>query len=293
MGTNTFHLLIATITKDGIQEAYRERIFVLLAENGIQTIGKAPFQRALDAVVHYKKILDQYQVTKVKAFGTAALRTASNGQELSEQIKKTTGIEVELISGTTEAQLIYQGVQQAVPFGTKNSMIMDIGGGSVEFIIANSGGVLWAKSFPIGVAVLKNKFHQNDPILNTEIQAISDFLQNQLIDLKTALVNYPTHQLIGASGTFDILEKVLNIQRSSPIHSTVDLTGFYPFYEKIRYSTLQERLDMEEIPNTRAELIIVALVLIDTIIKIANIQKVDISAYAMKEGILSEMYANL
>lgn len=289
LGTNTFHLLIGRLSAEGLIEVYRERIFVQLAEDGIQTIGTKAFERAVAALTHFKEVLDKYHIQKVKAFGTAALRTASNASELAQTIRDNTGLDIHIISGKEEARLIYEGVRQAVPFGENMDMIMDIGGGSVEFIIANQQGVQWAKSFPIGVAVLFNTFHQTDPIQVTEVGAIKNFLHQQLAPLIAVLPQFQLHRLIGASGTFDVLEKVLNINRQSIIHSSVDTDGFLPFYDTIIQSTLQERLDMDNIPSSRAQLIVVAIVLIAVILELTKIEQIDISAYAMKEGILSEM----
>lgn len=292
LGTNTFHLLIARVTKKGIKEVYRERVFVQLADAGIETIGKAPFNRAVETIARYKIILDKHGVSNIKAFGTAGLRTASNGATLIQTIFDKTGIQVELITGMEEARLISLGVQQVVALSDHNSLIMDIGGGSVEFIIANQHQVIWSQSFPIGVAVLYNQFHQNDPITVNEIEQIHIFLHQILEPLKAILSEYPTQNLVGASGTFDVLEKVLEATFVSPQHSIIDVALFKPFYKKIIHTKLEERLVHRDIPNSRAKLIVVALILIDVVIKMTNIKQIDISAYAMKEGILSEM-ANL
>ena len=155
LGTNTFHLLIIeTDDTDAFREIYREQHFVKLAEDGIGTIGAAPYARALKVMQDFEEVLDKQQVSGLCAFGTAALRTARNGQAFIEEVKTLTGIEVELITGDREAELIHKGVLQAVPFSSECWLIMDIGGGSVEFIIADKNEMYWAQSFPIGVAVL-------------------------------------------------------------------------------------------------------------------------------------------
>ena len=290
LGTNTFHLLISEKQADGtIKELFRERIFVKLGEDGVQTIGDAPFKRAVEAINSYKKTLDSYNVTKVKAFGTAALRTASNGPALIEKIKEESGIDVKLIPGDEEARLIHLGVTQAVPLHNENGLIMDIGGGSVEFIVANNHGVIWAESFPIGVSVLFRTFHKTDPITEEEIKNVEDFLEAQLQPLFQVLKSNKTPLLIGASGTFDVLDMLLSKERISPIHSIVEVEDFFPLYDEFLKSTLSERLAMEKVPDTRAEMIIVALILIHLILKKAYIKRIAVSAYAMKEGILQEM----
>ena len=290
LGTNTFHVLIAE--KGGnasIEELHRERIFVKLGEDGIQKIGAAPFERGLQALRQFKNLLSEYQVHTVKAFGTAALRTASNGKQFIKQANEEIGIKIKLIAGDEEARLIHLGVTQAVHLGTEKGLIMDIGGGSVEFIIANADGVIWAKSFPIGVSVLFNQFHHSDPITNNDISVLEAYLEQELKDLFKILENHKTPVLIGASGTFDVLESLLSKKRFSNIHARVKAEDFFPLYNHFLNTNLSERLQMEKLPNSRAELIIVALILINLILTKAKIQRISVSAYAMKEGMLQDM----
>jgi len=290
LGTNTFHLLIVEANGTGtFQEIYRKQHFVKLAEEGIETIGAAPFARGLAVMQQFKQTLDEQHVTTLRAFGTAALRTASNGAAFIEQVEAQTGIRVQLITGEREAALIHKGVLQAVPFGTERMLIIDIGGGSVEFIIADQREVYWAQSFPIGVAVLFNNFHRSDPISPAEISATQTFVQQQLQPLQTALTRYPAHTLVGASGTFDVMENMLVHNKIHPHHSYLNASAFPDFYNKIVNSTLQERLNMEGMPAIRADMIVVALILVDVVIKIARIRQIVISAFAMKEGMLYEM----
>ena len=178
---------------------------------------------------------------------------------------------------------------QAVPFQAQNYLIMDIGGGSVEFIIANQKEILWAESFPVGVAVLHKLFKHSEPILPEEVYAIRRFLQRRLHLLYDALEKYPTTVLVGASGTFDVLEYVLAKEQNYPNHAFVKVEDFYPLYYQLINSTLEERLAMKDIPDTRADMIIVAVILIDVILEKAQIQQIIVSNYAMKEGVLAEL----
>lgn len=290
LGTNTFHLLIARPNKEGgFDEIYRERRFIKLAEDGIQTIGNVAFDRGLKAMYDYARIIETHQVKATKAVGTAALRTASNGANFIAQVKENCQIDIELISGEEEARFIHHGVMQAVSFAEERQLIMDIGGGSVEFIIANQERVFWSKSFPIGVAVLFNQFHKSDPISIDEQLVMNSFLQAQLTPLAAALTAFPVRSLIGASGTFDVLENLLKKKEEGRFYSKIDEKHFHPFFRDTLASTLAERLKIAGIPHTRAEMIIVALVLIDHIISLANIQEIVVSAFALKEGILKEM----
>ena len=290
LGTNTFHLLIVRPNADGsFAELYRERKYIKLGENGVETIGDAPYHRGVKALLDFSDVLKEYAVDEVRVFGTAALRTASNGPSFVSEIKEKTNLDITLISGDEEARLIYLGVRQAVSFGSDIGLIMDIGGGSVEFIIADENEIFWAQSFPIGVSVLKNKFHVNEPISTAEIENIKEHLSQTLEPLKEVLKDYSVNNLIGASGTFDVLEMIVVKEKLSKLHSELSVVDFEPLYQEFLKTTLEERLNMPNLPSERADMIIVALVLIDYILKLAKIEKITVSAYAMKEGMLSEM----
>lgn len=289
LGTNTFHLLIAGLDeREQLREIFRERRFVKLAEEGIETIGRTPFQRGMQALCDYHRLLDRYQVVHIRAIGTAALRTAANGAAFIRQVREKTGIAVELISGDEEARLIYLGVQQALP-AAGEQLIVDIGGGSVEFIIAGPDGVRWARSFPIGVAVLYRQFHHRDPMPEEEIRLIRAFLQEQLAPLGAALRRFPVEMVVGAAGTFEVLAERLTTHRPTPAAARLDLAAFSGLHDHIIGSTQAERLASDFIPPERVDLIVVSLVLIGFILETARAPELMVSNYAMKEGILYEM----
>lgn len=290
LGTNTFHILIAEQLADGsFKDVYRERKFVKLAEDGIDKIGPNPYQRGLNALIHFQKIIQEKKVNQIKAFGTAALRTASNGKAFIQEAKEKSNIEIELIPGSEEARLIHLGVTQAIQLGNEKGLIMDIGGGSVEFIIADKNEVFWAESFPIGVAVLYKTYHHDEPISTIELQILETFFDDTLQPLFSILKKYETPNLIGASGTFDVLENILPLEQKNQLSATIDVQHFQPLYQKVIQMNLEERRSQQDIPDTRSDMIVVAMILIDYIIRKANIQKIMVSSYAMKEGILSEM----
>lgn len=289
LGTNTFHLLIVEFEEEGFRELYRERRFIKLGEEGIETIGAAPYQRAVAAISAYAKKIAEWGVDQVQAFGTAALRTASNGPALMQEIRDKTGIQIQLIDGDREAALIHQGVIQVVPMQKEPMLIMDIGGGSVEFIIADQEQVHWAQSFPIGVAVLYKRFHQTDPISDQQKLDLLYFLERTLQPLKSALNPPPCQSLVGASGTFDVIENMLAQEEHGPHCAEIDASRLGLVNGYIIASDLETRLAMDKMPPERADMIVVALLLLEYVCKVAGIQTIYVSAYAMKEGMLAEM----
>lgn len=293
LGTNTFHLLIAeSHDAGGWHFLTRKKIFVKLAEEGIHRIGEAAFGRALDALRVFKAELRTAGVlpAQVRAFGTAALRTADNAPEFLDEAANIIGVRPETIPGEREAELIYKGVRQAVPFPDNRVLIMDIGGGSVEFIIADRREVYWQQSFPVGVAVLRQAFHYNDPITQDEIQLVEDHLETALTDLWQALENFPSPTLVGASGTFDVIDLFLLDAAEKPdLYGIIPVQDFYPLYQKLVESTIAERRAMPKLPDERVEMVVVAVVLIRKVLQKAGTGEIYTSAYAMKEGMLAEM----
>ena len=294
LGTNTFHLLIAESDGAGSwRMLVKEKIYVKLAEEGIQRIGDAPFKRGLNALRHFKTELDAAGVSpdQVRAFGTAALRTAENAPEFLDLAEAIIGIRPESIPGDREAGLIHKGVCQAVPFPDNRVLIMDIGGGSVEFIIADQTQVYWQKSFPVGVAVLWRAWHKHDPILPEEIAQVERFLETALADLWQALAQYSCPTLVGASGTFDVIDLFLLDPAAKPdLYGYIPVPDFYPLYEQLIQSTLAERRAMPRLPDERVEMVVVAVVLIRKVLQGASIREIYTSAYAMKEGMLAEIF---
>ena len=293
LGTNTFHLLIAQQDDDPytIKEITRLRRFIKLAEEGIETIGDAPYQRGLKTLKDFREILKQYNIPleKVLAFGTAALRTASNGQKFIEEVAEETGIQIELIPGSREALLIHKGVSLLVPPQSERHLIMDIGGGSVEFILANEQGVEWCQSFPIGVAVLHNRFYHPDPISEKYLELLKQFLKDSLQPLQASLSKFPVKRLIGASGTFDVLETFLSKATEEYKFSTVASNDFFNFHQQLLPTSIAERRAIKGMPESRADMILVAVVLVEVVLRLSGIEEIIVSPYAMKEGMLAEL----
>lgn len=289
-GTNTFHLLIAEpLPEGGFREVYRERSFIKLASEGIERIGDSPYRRALKTLQHFAAVVRKYRVDAVRVSGTAALRTAENGPELVAEVEATTGLTINVIPGREEARLIYRGVNAAVGPQQGRRLVMDIGGGSVEFIIVDEKGVRWFDSFPVGVAVLYKHFHRTDPISEAEVEETRQFLREELSELVTALHTYPTTHLIGAAGTFDVIADVLGAERPTPHSAAINLAGFRALYERVLVATQDERHAMHDIPSDRADMIVVALILVELVLDLAATDRMTVSHFSLKEGMLAEM----
>ena len=146
MGTNTFHLLITEVGTDGkLTDLVRTKLPVRLGQGGISNGAIAPeaYERALKTLKDFRRQIDEYGVETVRAMATSMVRNAANGDAFVDDVLEQTGIKVEVIDGAREAELIYYGVRSAGVLDAQTSMIMDIGGGSVEFILCNQHEIFW------------------------------------------------------------------------------------------------------------------------------------------------------
>lgn len=298
LGTNTFHLLIVEV-KDGEEKIiHKEKIAVKLGEGGISegTISKAAEERAIKTMLYFKDKITKENVKNVFASATSAMRNAKNGEEVMQHIYDATGISIKLISGMDEAKFIHQGVKKALEIGPEPALIMDIGGGSVEFIICNHIEVFWMQSFEIGAQRLLDKFHKHDPISPKDIEKLDDFLRKELEELKVKMDIYQPHHLIGSSGTFDTLIDInyqeKGIEKTDDIAFSLSLEDFDRIFDEIIHKTREERMEIPGMIEMRVDMIVVAVCLIQFLIENNEFIDIKISTYALKEGLLAAILSD-
>jgi exopolyphosphatase/guanosine-5'-triphosphate,3'-diphosphate pyrophosphatase len=297
LGTNTFHLLIAEGSISNFREIVHQHIAVKLGEGGINkgVILPAAFERGIETMKKFHQEIIANDIHHVKAIATSALRSASNGNDFIKQVKAETGIEIEIIDGNREAEYIYKGVKATGILTAENSLIVDIGGGSVEFIICNDERLIWKRSFEIGAARLMEMFHRTDPIPADAIEALDLYLENTLTSLFSTVKTTPIDNLIGSSGAFETFAELIEIERTD----TFDLKNIkaYNFDEtellevtgRLIRSSHGERLANEKIIPVRVDMIVVASIITRYMMDRLNIKIVQLCTYSLKEGVLTEM----
>jgi len=297
LGTNTFHLLIARGTAASYEEIVHKSLPAKLGEGGINKglIIPAAFERGLDAMQQYEQDIVNSSVDSVRAVATSALRNAANGQEFIEKVKELTGISIELINGEQEAGYIYKGVKLTGGLSAQTSLIMDIGGGSVEFILCNADEIFWKQSFEIGAARLMDKFHQADPIPASSVNDLHSYLDEKLTPLFEACKQNSVDTIIGSSGSFETFAEIIELDKRKPF----DLKNIknYAFKteelvavtDKLIASSHQQRKTMEGIVSIRVDMIVVASLLTRFVMERLNTINVQLCTNSLKEGILADM----
>jgi exopolyphosphatase / guanosine-5'-triphosphate,3'-diphosphate pyrophosphatase len=295
MGTNTFHLMLATINKAGFTINSREKVPVKIGMGGINQgyITDEGIERAIAAMKDFKITIHDAGIQTAMAFGTSALRNARNGEQVIKRIEEETGIQSKIINGLQEAEYIYKGARAAIDLGSKKSLIMDIGGGSVEFIIGNKEELCWSHSFEIGGQRLLEKFQKHDPITKEEVNSLFDFFSQELIILFTALDKYNPRTLIGSSGTFDTLSDIYCLNNNLPLRDIPEtpfsISSFDNIYEDLLMKDRAARMLVPGMIEMRVDMIVVACCLIKFILSNHSFNNIRVSSYSLKEGILADM----
>lgn len=289
LGTNTFHLVIARLSVGGVQVIYKTNIPVKLGEGRINEniIIPEAFERGLLALKSFKQEIKKHEVAVVKAIATSAIRSAANGADFVKAAKSDAGIDIEVITGEQEAAYIFAGVK-ATGAVKGISLIMDIGGGSTEFIIGNVNGILWKKSYNIGAARLMQAYFHSDPISETDKSAILAHLESQLSELLAACLTFKPTQLIGSAGAFEtfagMIDQELNLNETS--YATIPQQAYQTLSEMLIAATHQERKNMPGLIPLRVDMIVIAALLTDYVLKATGINNISLSTYDLKMGVL-------
>jgi exopolyphosphatase / guanosine-5'-triphosphate,3'-diphosphate pyrophosphatase len=299
LGTNTFNLLIVeTETGNSATKILLSRKEpVRLGAKGINKgkITRKAFERGLAAIENHVKYIQAHMVDQVYAFATSAIRSAGNGLEFVRVVYDRFNIGIQVISGNKEAELIYLGVKQAIDMGQKKHLIVDIGGGSNELIIADSDKIYWKKSFPLGMARLLNKFKPSDPIESDVIEALESHFSEMLCSFFQAAEIHKPDILIGSSGSFDTFRALLEAMKGSEptdgggLYYKFTTSDFLVLHQRLVRSTAEERLQMEGMEPMRVEMIVIAAIFVNFIVRKLNIGLLIQSDYALKEGAVIEI----
>lgn len=295
-GTNTFNLLIAEPSGNTFRVLYSGKEAVKLGRGGIHknTITPEAMERGLHAISRHMETIRKYGATEIRAFATSAMRNASNGKVFAGMIRERFGFDTRIISGSEEAELIYEGIMASVDVGNRTAMIMDIGGGSNEFIICNAERILWRHSFELGMARIIEQFTVSEPITPEEIRAIEDHYDRALQPLFREAATFKPTLLIGASGTFDTLAAMaahrFGITAAEGASNVpVDPDHYRRLHQLLLTSTAEERLKMPGMEPVRVEMIVPATIFINFVFNRCGLTSIIQSQYALKEGVMARL----
>ncbi|TQQ83997.1 Ppx/GppA family phosphatase [Peptacetobacter hominis] len=293
IGTNSMRLLVADVQDKKLvsREKYinTTRIGQGVDENGYIT--DEAMERNITALYEFSQMCKEKGCEKVRCMGTSALRDAVNRDVFIEKAREKSGIKVEVIAGEKEAELGFRGVLMGAS-AEGNLLILDIGGGSTEFIFGNNNGIIKSVSIDIGALRLTEKFRgfEKDAELYSEM---INFIKEKTNDIIEYLRECEISTVCGIGGTITSMSAInqkLEVYSMEKVHqSVITAEDADSISEMLRHSTEEDRKSMKGLQPKRADIITAGAVILDTIIKSLDIDRVVVSEYDNLEGLVSEM----
>ena len=298
LGTNTFNLLIAEIDDlGGYKQVYRSKIGVKLGEGSFEKnyITEEAMERALVALQAQISVIKNQYCDRILAFATSAVRNASNGQQFVDKVYAMFQVRIKVIDGEQEASMIFQGVQMSGALDDEKALIMDIGGGSTEFIISNDQEIIWKQSYELGVTRLIEKIKPNDPILPEEIIQLKKYLSDQIAEVFEVVRDENVHVLVGSSGSFETFSDLICTRKGTIEEDglksalNINVAELDDLINELIRTTVAERQAMPGMAAIRANIIVMSAIFVQLIMEECDINEVKLSRYALKEGVLFDV----
>jgi exopolyphosphatase/guanosine-5'-triphosphate,3'-diphosphate pyrophosphatase len=289
LGTNTFNLAIAR-SKPPFTMEFRTEKGVFLGKGGLgdKIILEDASIRAQKVLEIYSDILSNYPLNEVRCVATEAIRNAKNAHEVLSFLEIDVPFTVETIPGEQEALLVYKGVKSTGILGDDNVVIMDIGGGSIEFIIANVTKIHWKKSFKIGTSRVLEDHPLSNPPIAKELELHYTYYSSRLDELDALIKKFDVNKLIGTAGSFDAWRKILSEDLDSST-CLLDSQELEDCINRTNALSIEERVKIKGMEEMRIETIVPAGILVTYLLDSFNFKSIYQCSYALAEGVLWEM----
>lgn len=295
LGSNSVRMQISQIDDYGgytVLGYFRE--YVRLSENmgKEMTLKEEPMNRTIQALKNFKARYTQYDHVVVKAVATAAVREAKNQAEFLKRVKDEVGLDLQVISGSTEAYLDYVGVVNTLP--VRNGIIMDCGGASTELVWVQNGACKERISIPIGSVVLSQNYNLSDTISASELYNAMNAAGQKISTVRwLGLVhNLP---LVALGGSNRTIAKIHRREVTDEVDELPDIHGMHlpPHYifnlvGKLIAMNKDERMKIPGLAKNRADVIVGGLIPISLVLRNLQISEVIFSNCGLRDGILFE-----
>ena len=297
IGTNSFHLIVVRVDEKGNFEIIdREKEVIRLGEGSagdIKNIKPEAFDRAIGALKNFKGIADSHNAV-VRAVATSAVREAHNKNDFIDEVYKKTGVEVEVVSGYEEARLIYLGILKAVPVYNEKTLIIDIGGGSTEFLLGKKGNSNFSVSVKIGAVRLTQKFFPDFIVKKSRIEDCRNWVEGEIYQIAERVKKESFQVCVGSSGTIMSAGLMINAMRGNSKPSNGILNNFEFIKEELLViedkildrKTVEKRKKIRDLDEKRADIIPAGIIILSTIFDLFNIESMTVSGYSLREGIV-------
>lgn len=294
LGSNSFHLLVVEARLDGsfvplVTEKEMLRLGDVVARTG--SIDRATADAAVAVVARFRALAEAQRCDEIVALGTAALREALNGAAFVDRLRRETGVDVEVIDGVKEAQLIFAAVRASVLIDRPPALCADLGGGSLELMVGDRSSLAFATSLRLGVGRLTAEHLRADPPTVHERAELESRVSRELAPVLEEISVLAPRMLIGSSGTLTSLARMAAQARDGTVTGSVNqlsvsIDELARVDQQIWGLSAAERARLPGADARRSELLPAGSVVLRQLMTSTGISSLTLSDWALREGIV-------
>jgi len=293
LGSNSFHMKVARVIEGRLHTIDRMKEMVRLAGalGPDDTLTESGSQRALDCLGRFGQRLREFPEGSVRAVGTNTLRRARNAVEFMQAAQEALGHPIEIIAGREEARLIYSGVAHTIAPDNEQRLVVDIGGGSTEFVIGRHYTPILTESLYMGCVGMHAR-HFKEGNITAEEMAAAEF--SALQELEPILEPYRRvgwDHAVGSSGTIKAVGRVLELQGWAS--GGISRAGLRHLREALIAAGRTERLSLAGLQAERVPVFPGGVAILSSLMSALQIKQINVSDGALREGVLFEMVGRM
>lgn len=299
IGTNSIHMIVVRVRPDlSFEIIDREKEMVRLGAGGLDGRALTPkaMQAALQVLSKFRRLAESHQVERTLAVATSAVREAENGGEFLKAIVNQTGIRARIISGPEEARLIHLAAAYGLGLSDDVTVVVDIGGGSVEITQGTGSTLATGKSFKLGVIRLTERFVQSDPISEREERRMVRYIESALKDYLKEITAAGFDRVVGTSGSILSVGIIAATKEDGEIPASVrnrrvSAKQMRRARKAICSAPLQKRLTIPGLEPRRGDIAVAGSILIDVILQRLKATEITLCDMSLREGIVLDYVA--
>jgi len=295
VGTNTIRLVVVEVQPDGTYRVLDEEREMTRLGTGLYETGKLKkkaMERSLEALGRMKAIAEGFGVDEIRAIATAAVRTASNGRTFRGQVQRRHGLDIQVISSRDEARLAFMSTTRQFNLDGSPIAMVDIGGGSVELVLAAGSVIDRIYSLPLGAVRLTEQHIKSDPISDKNWTKLESQIE-RLITKRVGKPPFKVKTMIGSGGTFTTLAEIAEAQREGAQGSVhgykLATTDARDILDRLRRVSLEERRQIPGLNPDRADIIVAGLASVLGLANRLGCKEIRINEGGVREGLLLSM----
>lgn len=293
LGSNSFHMIVCKLEDGKLRTLDRLKEMVRLASglDDEKNLNKETQKKALECLKRFGQRIENFPAGSVRIVGTNTLRTAKNSQEFIAKAEHALGHPIDIIAGIEEARLIYQGVANSLGSNADSRFVMDIGGGSTEYIIGINDFAHTKESLHMGCVTVSNLFFPEGIISKKAFKKAILYCQQKLEPHETTFNSGRWDEAIGASGSIRCIHKVLIASEWS--NNGITLEGLEKLVKHITQFTHVDELNLPELSEERLPVFLGGVAVLYATFKNLDIEQMTVSDGALREGLIHDLLGRI